>query len=92
MPVATAYEGFSNPGEMSHCMDGKTKAPCGEEFAQFLEGGLSRSKARILGFRSLVSLPTLLGLGEGQRGSASRDTIRARNWVLHTKEPEKSQW
>lgn len=77
---------------MSHYMDGKTKAPHGEGFAQFLEGGLSGSKVRILDVSSIIYLPILLGLGKGQKGPASRDNFRARNWVLHNKQLEKSQW
>ena len=34
--VAIIYEGLHKQGEMSHSMDGKTKTPHGEGFAQCL--------------------------------------------------------
>ena len=36
-PEAVIHEGLCNQGEKSHSMDGKTKAPYGEGFAQCLE-------------------------------------------------------
>ena len=90
--MATSHEGLSNQGELSHHTDGKTKAPSGEELAQGLEGGLSRSKASVLVSSPVTSLPSLLGLGEGWKGPASRDAIGAGNWALPNKQPEKPQW
>ena len=54
-PEAVIHEGLCYQGEMSHSMDGKTKAPYGEGFAQCLELGFGRFKARILGFSPLIS-------------------------------------